>query len=136
MISKLELNTITYIKCRTHSFLGDVHCNLQLITLNDHILKYFLHLPVSPDGLLLQSSTVADSVPFEFSDGTTEYVPCSYIEFAERLVLPQYRNLPETEVRSNLSFEYQVLVFVDNLINLGVDGYIWTTFSLILRPSS
>ncbi|XAR65152.1 hypothetical protein NMG60_11009158 [Bertholletia excelsa] len=55
-------------------------------------------LKVSPDGLLLQSSTVADSIPFRFSDGITESVPCSYIEFAERLVLPQFRNLPEEEV--------------------------------------
>ncbi|KAG2707276.1 hypothetical protein I3843_05G128900 [Carya illinoinensis] len=56
-------------------------------------------LKVSPDGLLLQSSTVADSVSFQFSDGITELVPCSYIEFAERLVLPQYKNIPEKEVK-------------------------------------
>ncbi|XP_050905782.1 uncharacterized protein LOC127119569 [Lathyrus oleraceus] len=56
-------------------------------------------LKVSPDGLLQQSSTVADSVSFQFSDGITESVPCSYIEFAERLVLPQYENIPHTEVK-------------------------------------
>ncbi|XP_062160786.1 2-oxoadipate dioxygenase/decarboxylase, chloroplastic [Alnus glutinosa] len=56
-------------------------------------------LKVSPDGLLLQSSTVADSVSFQFSDGVTESVPCSYIEFAERLVLPQYKNISEGEVK-------------------------------------
>lgn len=56
-------------------------------------------LKVSPDGLLLQSSTVADSTSFYFADGITESVPCSYIEFAERLVLPQYRNLPVEEVK-------------------------------------
>ncbi|KAL3840616.1 hypothetical protein ACJIZ3_025207 [Penstemon smallii] len=55
-------------------------------------------LKVSPDGLLLQSSTVADSTSLEFSDGITESIPCSYIEFAERLVLPQFRNLPENKV--------------------------------------
>ncbi|KAM3304131.1 hypothetical protein P3S67_015163 [Capsicum chacoense] len=55
-------------------------------------------LKVSPDSLLLQSSTVADSTSFEFSDGITEAVPCSYIEFAERLVLPQYKDLPTQEV--------------------------------------
>ncbi|KAL8257778.1 hypothetical protein R6Q59_029819 [Mikania micrantha] len=55
-------------------------------------------LKVSPDGLLLQSSTVADSIPFEFSDGFKEPVPCSYIEFAQRLVLPQYRDLSEDKV--------------------------------------
>ncbi|KAL5100344.1 hypothetical protein RYX36_004671 [Vicia faba] len=56
-------------------------------------------LKVSPDGLLQQSSTVADSVSFLFADGVTESVPCSYIEFAERLVLPEYENLPLEEVK-------------------------------------
>ena len=64
---------------------------------------FFFWLLVSPDGLLLQSSTVADSVSFQFADGITESVPCSYIEFAERLVLPQYKNIPEIEV-TNLFF--------------------------------
>ncbi|CAL8994445.1 unnamed protein product [Prunus brigantina] len=58
-------------------------------------------LKVSPDGLLQQSSTVADSIHFQFSDGLTESVPCSYIEFAERLVLPQYSNLPLEEVKEH-----------------------------------
>ncbi|CAA2976215.1 Hypothetical predicted protein [Olea europaea subsp. europaea] len=56
-------------------------------------------LKVSPDGLLLQSSTVADSTSFQFSDGTIESVPRSYIEFAERLVLPEFKNIPENEVK-------------------------------------
>lgn len=60
--------------------------------------SFFLVMTVSPDGLLLQSSTVADSAPFQFADGITESVPCSYIEFAERLILPQYKDLPEKEV--------------------------------------
>ncbi|KAL0906113.1 hypothetical protein M5K25_024579 [Dendrobium thyrsiflorum] len=55
-------------------------------------------LKVSPDGLLLQSSTVADSTIFNFSDGVSEPVPCSYIEFAERLVLPQYTKLTNEEM--------------------------------------
>lgn len=53
---------------------------------------------VSPDGLLLQSSTVADAVPFTFADGQTVLVPGSYIEFAERLVLPEYSNLAPEEI--------------------------------------
>lgn len=56
-------------------------------------------LKVSPDGLLLQSSTVADSTIFNFSDSVSETVPCSYIEFAERLVLPQYTKLPIEEIK-------------------------------------
>ncbi|MBA0782845.1 hypothetical protein Gotri_000668 [Gossypium trilobum] len=58
-------------------------------------------ISVSPDGLLLQSSTVADSMPCSFSDGVVESVPCSYIEFAERLVLPQYKNLSESEIKES-----------------------------------
>lgn len=61
-------------------------------------MSLILALTVSPDGLLQQSSTVADSIHFQFADGVTESVPCSYIEFAERLVLPQYSNLPLDEV--------------------------------------
>ncbi|ERN03779.1 uncharacterized protein LOC18431930 [Amborella trichopoda] len=56
-------------------------------------------LKVSPDGLLLQSSTVADSIPFEFADKITESVPCSYIEFAERLVLPNFEGLADEEIK-------------------------------------
>lgn len=67
------------------------------------MIYYFVQSPVSPDGLLLQSSTVADSTDFQFSDGIAKPVPCSYIEFAERLVLPQYRNLPDSEVNIILS---------------------------------
>lgn len=57
-----------------------------------------LCISVSPDGLLLQSSTVADSASFQFSEGITESIPCSYIEFAERLILPQFKNLPDDKV--------------------------------------
>nr|CAD1843082.1 unnamed protein product [Ananas comosus var. bracteatus] len=56
-------------------------------------------LHMSPDGLLQQSSTVADTASFTFADGVTESVPCSYIEFAERLLLPQYKDLHEEEVK-------------------------------------
>lgn len=58
-------------------------------------------LKVSPDGGLLQSSTVADSISFKFSDGVTKSIPCSYIEFAERLVLPQFQNVPESEIKES-----------------------------------
>ncbi|KAJ4818666.1 Scaffold attachment factor B2 [Rhynchospora pubera] len=56
-------------------------------------------LKVSPDGLLQQSSTVADSISFTFADGKTDIVPCCYIEFAERLKLPQFKDLPDKEVK-------------------------------------
>ena len=44
----------------------------------------------SDDGLLLQSSTVARKVEAEFADGTKTLIPGSYVEFAERKVLPGY----------------------------------------------
>lgn len=48
---------------------------------------------ISPDGLLLQSSTVADKKEYVFSNGEVHTVPASYIEFAERLPLPKYQGL-------------------------------------------
>lgn len=48
---------------------------------------------VSPDGGLLQSSTIADRVSYTFAGGDAELVPGSYIEFAERKVLPQFAGL-------------------------------------------
>jgi hypothetical protein len=46
----------------------------------------------SADGLLIQSSTVAEMVTAEFDDGNgsteTHSIPGSYVEFAERRVLP------------------------------------------------
>ncbi|CAM0146055.1 unnamed protein product [Urochloa decumbens] len=58
-------------------------------------------LKVSPDGLLQQSSTVADSSLFTFADGITESIPRSYIEFAERLLLPQFKDLQDEEVKEH-----------------------------------
>lgn len=56
-------------------------------------------LKVSPDGGLQQSSTVADSQSFQFADHECRTVPASYIEFAERLVLPEYTGLPACEIQ-------------------------------------
>ncbi|KAL4451426.1 hypothetical protein ABPG77_009498 [Micractinium sp. CCAP 211/92] len=52
----------------------------------------------SPDGRLLQSSTVADRVSYCFCGGETQLVPGAYIEFAERLVLPQFAGMQPREV--------------------------------------
>lgn len=57
---------------------------------------------VSPDGLLIQSSTVAEMVDgaFRTSDGlTSQRIAGSYVEFAERRVLPQYLDLPPDRIR-------------------------------------
>jgi len=53
---------------------------------------------ISPDGLLLQSSTVAKMVEAEFADGTKTLISGSYVEFAERRILPQYATLSAAEI--------------------------------------
>lgn len=57
----------------------------------------------SPDGLLIQSSTVAEMVDAEFSDGhggaVRHRISGSYVEFAERRVLPQFSGLSAAEIR-------------------------------------
>ncbi|BBN05576.1 hypothetical protein MPTK1_3g14320 [Marchantia polymorpha subsp. ruderalis] len=54
---------------------------------------------VSPDGGLQQSSSVADSVQYAFADGEVKKVPGSYIEFAERLVLPVFSSLSDEQIQ-------------------------------------
>ena len=57
----------------------------------------------SPDGLLNQGSTVAGMVDATFSDGQggtiVHRISGSYVEFAERLVLPQFAHLKPEEIR-------------------------------------
>ncbi len=47
----------------------------------------------SPDGGLLQSSTVAEMIEATFAGGESHAISGSYVEFAERRVLPQYQDL-------------------------------------------
>jgi hypothetical protein len=53
----------------------------------------------SPDGGLLQSSTVAEMIDAQFAGGVTHSISGSYVEFAERRVLPQFANLPKDQIR-------------------------------------
>lgn len=57
----------------------------------------------SPDGKLIQSSTVAEMVDATFADGeggmVTHRISGSYVEFAERRVLDQYADLPADQIR-------------------------------------
>ena len=55
-------------------------------------------IKVSPDGLLRQSSSVAKMIPATFSCGTTQDIPGSYVEFAERLPLEEYKHLKQNEL--------------------------------------
>ena len=56
-------------------------------------------IKTSPDGLLAQSSTVADMVHAHFSDGKMTLIPGSYLEFAERRVLPEFSHLPKDQIK-------------------------------------
>lgn len=53
----------------------------------------------SPDGGLLQSSTVAELIEAEFAAGETYRISGSYVEFAERRVLPAFAHLPADQIR-------------------------------------
>jgi hypothetical protein len=53
----------------------------------------------SDDGLLLQSATVAQTIEAEFAGGEILPIAGSYVEFAERRVLPEYRGLNLGELR-------------------------------------
>ncbi|MGN6440126.1 MAG: DUF1338 domain-containing protein [Agriterribacter sp.] len=63
--------------------------------LNDSGGKY----KKSPDGLLLQSSTVARMIEAEFADGERQEISGSYVEFAERKVLPEFATLPAAQLK-------------------------------------
>eukprot|EP01024_Parvocaulis_polyphysoides_P022623 TRINITY_DN2096_c0_g1_i1.p2 TRINITY_DN2096_c0_g1~~TRINITY_DN2096_c0_g1_i1.p2 ORF type:complete len:300 (+),score=37.61 TRINITY_DN2096_c0_g1_i1:161-1060(+) len=61
---------------------------------------------ISSDGGLLQSSTMADKMIFEFKDGIKREISSSYIEFAERVVLKEFQNLNEIrEIHRRDGFE-------------------------------
>ncbi|MBD2753443.1 DUF1338 domain-containing protein [Spirosoma validum] len=55
-------------------------------------------IKVSPDGDLRQASTVAQMIDAEFAGGELFRIAGSYVEFAERRILPQFRNLPADQV--------------------------------------
>lgn len=100
LVNGFSVNHVTISVHRLKSHIGNIKSLNQFIEDQGYKLNSEGGiLKVSPDGLLLQSSTVADSRIFNFSDGVSEPVPCSYIEFAERLILPQYTKLTNEEVK-------------------------------------
>ncbi|MGB9738292.1 MAG: DUF1338 domain-containing protein [Chloroflexus aggregans] len=56
-------------------------------------------IKVSPDGKLLQSSTVAEMIWAEFAGGERHLIAGSYVEFAERRPLDEFAHLPPHELR-------------------------------------
>ncbi|GEP98340.1 DUF1338 domain-containing protein [Chitinophaga cymbidii] len=56
-------------------------------------------IKTSPDNGLLQSSTVARMIPATFAGDEMSEIAGSYVEFAERRVLPQFAHLPAQEIK-------------------------------------
>jgi Domain of unknown function (DUF1338) len=56
-------------------------------------------IKVSPDGKLLQSSTVAEMITAEFAGGELHSIPGSYVEFAERRPLDEFAHIPVSQLR-------------------------------------
>jgi hypothetical protein len=52
----------------------------------------------SPDGGLIQSATVAEMISAEFAEGETLRISGSYVEFAERRILPEFQDLPADQI--------------------------------------
>lgn len=51
-------------------------------------------IKTSPDGGLIQSATVARMIEADFADGETYKISGSYVEFAQRNILPEFADLP------------------------------------------
>jgi hypothetical protein len=52
----------------------------------------------SPDGRLIQSATIAQIIEAEFAEEETYKISGSYVEFAERRILPEFANLPMDQI--------------------------------------
>lgn len=70
-------------------------------TLNDSGGK----IKTSPDGKLLQSSTVAEMITAEFAGSKTKQISGSYVEFAERRPLADYEDVPTAELTREMRRE-------------------------------
>ena len=56
-------------------------------------------IKTSKDQLLRQSSSVANTVKANFTNGNTKKIAGSYVEFAERSPLPEFRNLKSNKLK-------------------------------------
>lgn len=56
-------------------------------------------IKTSNDGLLLQSSSVAEQIEAVFQHQQTKFIAGSYVEFAQRKPLPQFAHLPNEELQ-------------------------------------
>ena len=62
-------------------------------------------MKTSPDGLLRQSSTVAQTIESEFAGGDRHRISGSYVEFAERRPLPEFAELPKSQLTREMRRE-------------------------------
>ncbi|WP_040472538.1 DUF1338 domain-containing protein [Aquimarina agarivorans] len=56
------------------------------------------YIKESPDKLLLQSATVSQLKKAIFAAGDSHLIAGSYVEFAERKILPEYQHIPLAEI--------------------------------------
>lgn len=56
-------------------------------------------IKISRDGKLIQSATVAKNIEATFAEDKRKEIAGSYVEFAERKVLEQYKNLPKDKIK-------------------------------------
>jgi len=56
-------------------------------------------IKTSPDGGLIQSATVAQMISATFAEGETYTISGSYVEFAERRILPEFAGLPAESIK-------------------------------------
>jgi len=61
----------------------------------------------SKDGLLLQSSSVANKISADFEEGKS-LISGSYVEFAERKILSQFKNLKKIKSIHRRDFCYSI----------------------------
>ncbi len=57
-------------------------------------------IKTSEDGLLRQSSTVSALYDATFADGKTIQIAGSYVEFAERSILPEFKDVPKEQLEA------------------------------------
>ena len=72
---------------------------------NELLLSIGIHLnsaggviKTSKDGLLKQSSSISQMIDAPFSNGETHQIAGSYVEFAERKILPAFAHLDESKI--------------------------------------
>ncbi|EFH69619.1 hypothetical protein ARALYDRAFT_890013 [Arabidopsis lyrata subsp. lyrata] len=99
-INGYTMNHLAFAVHRLKHRFSDIKCIIQYLEEHGFDLNHDGGvLKVSTDGLLLQVSSISEKLPVEFADGVTKSVPASYIEFTDRLVLPQFKELPYDQVR-------------------------------------